>query len=152
MQNPYLKKRKKIVLEARQSDQTKQSFKDQCNITNIICQYDKTGLTTHINEKTPQNIDHTQIPAYQDTLNFVTHINQQFDQLPQEIKERFKTKEDLSQFISDPKNYSEAQKLGLLPQSQGDGLGQPTEPASPSLDDEAKADSKPKKQDSTNND
>jgi hypothetical protein len=87
--NPYLKNRKNITLETREEPLTKQSFQDECDIHNIIKQYDKTGLVTHINETKPHYIDHTQVPSREDMLNHSTHIQQQFDQLPINIKKRF---------------------------------------------------------------
>lgn len=127
MQNPYLKKRRIITLHQTKPARTKQSFKDECDIKNIINLYNKTGLTTHINQKPQQNIDHTQIPNYQDTLNFVTNIQQQYDQLPQEIKQRFTTTTQLSNFLENSENHEEAQKLGLLPPTQKADFLHPTE-------------------------
>lgn len=114
MQNPYFKNRKLVTLEAREPSLTDGSHKKLCDIHNIINQYDKTGLLNHINQNTPQEIDHTQLPTFQEALNLTTQINQQFDQLPNNIKKRFKNKEGLHDFISNPKNYPEAEKLGLI--------------------------------------
>lgn len=116
-QNPYSQNRKKITLYVKHPARTKQSFKDECNIKNILNQYNKTGLVTHLNTKKPQHIDHSSLPNYQDSLNFTTHIQQQFDQLPQDLKKRFNNDlNEFSTFLSDPNNLSEAQKLGLIAQ------------------------------------
>lgn len=149
MQNPYLKQRKKSVLYQKHQKQTKQSFKDQCDIKNIIHQYDRTGLVTHLNQNTPQDIDHTQVSDYQDTLNFVTNVKQHFEQLPQDIQKKFNYDlNKLSEFLSDPKNHEEAQKLGFIQSNNNNGevLEQPIKQASTSSADE------PKETKSTNND
>ena len=94
MQNPYLKNRQLITLEAREPSLTDGSHQKLCDIHNIVNQYDKTGLITHINSNTPQEVDHTQLPQFQDLLNLNTQLNQQFEQLPSKLKKRFKNKED----------------------------------------------------------
>ena len=114
--NPYLRNRKDSYLDDRHESLTHQSFKDECNIHNIIHQYNKTGLTTHLAKGQPQDVDHTLLPTYQEAMDKVTEVTQHFDQLPKEVKDKFKTTEALADFLSDPDNLPEAQKLGLIAQ------------------------------------
>jgi len=51
---------------------------------------------------------------YQDMLNKVTDIDQQFQALPGRVRNRFRNRPDqLLAFLEDPKNLKEAVKLGL---------------------------------------
>lgn len=129
MQNPYLQNRQLVTLEAREPSLTDGSHQKLCDIHSILTQYDKTGTVSHLNPNTPQYLDHTQLPTFQDLLNSNTQLNQEFEQLPSKLKKLFKTKEDLFNFISDPENQAEAEKLGLitLPSSQKDEFLQPIE-------------------------
>lgn len=116
--NPYFQNRKPVVLDTGKESLTKQSEKEQCNIHNILNQFAKTGIVEHVNTKTPQSVDHTQIPTFQETLNLVTQVNQQFELLPEDLKKKFPTKESLAEYISDPENYAEAVELGILPSTE----------------------------------
>jgi hypothetical protein len=100
MTNPYLKNRKFISLERREQAQTKQSFKNQCDIKHIINQYNRTGLLTHTNDKQPQSVDHTQFPDYQDAKNFVTNITQQYDQLNPKTKKQYPDLESYTEHLT----------------------------------------------------
>ena len=57
---------------------TKQSFKDECDINNILKKYETTGALPSLILENPQYGDYSNVPAYQDALNIVMKAEEQF--------------------------------------------------------------------------
>lgn len=68
---------------------TKQSFKADCDINNILKRFDKTGVLTHMNQRQPLYIDASEMLSYRDALNQVAQVNQHFEDLPSAIRAEF---------------------------------------------------------------
>lgn len=94
---------------------TKQAFKDECDINNIMSKYQKTGLIEHVQNVQGSYGDFTSVQDYQLSLNQVIAAQEAFDQLPAKIRERFANDPShLMSFLGDEKNRDEAIRLGLL--------------------------------------
>jgi len=94
---------------------TKQSFRDQCNINNIVDKARKTGLITHQNSRTPVYQDCTKIPNYQESLEIVIHASNMFSELDARTRERFSNDPaKMIEFLQNEDNIEEAVKLGLV--------------------------------------
>lgn len=94
---------------------TKQSFRDECNINNILAKYINTGQFAHVNARNPRYIDCVGVQDYQAALDLVDATQAQFDALPSKIRARFANDpEQLLAFLDDPKNAAEAAELGLV--------------------------------------
>lgn len=95
---------------------TKQEFKRECDVNNVIKQYSTSGMLNHINAK-------ASIGAYQDlpdsydfqeSLHVVHEAEKAFMTLPSKTRERFGNEPaEFLAFMSDPKNGDEMIKLGL---------------------------------------
>jgi phage internal scaffolding protein len=93
---------------------TEQSHKSMCNVDNIIRQYDRTGLITHVNNAVAQYGDYTEINEYQDNLNMVIEAQNAFDELPAHIRKKFSNDPGLFfEFATNPENKDELIELGL---------------------------------------
>jgi phage internal scaffolding protein len=93
---------------------TEQSHKKMCEIDNILRQYDKTGLITHVNEAVAQYGDYTEINEYQDSLNMVIEAQSAFGDLPAHIRKKFGNDPGLFfEFATNPENKDELIELGL---------------------------------------
>lgn len=117
---------------------TKQAFKEECDINNIVRRYNEGGAITHINSRQPIYGDFSMEMDYQESLNRVHRAQEAFDALPANIRERFDN--DPAQavsFLQNPSNADEARKLGLLPPLP--------EPAPAPVDASAPAPQKPEK-------
>lgn len=93
---------------------TKQSFKDECDINNILKKYNKTGQLPDLIKSNPQFGDFSNSLDYVSSLNLVIHAQAQFDALPSHLRSRFHN--DPAQFLAfcdDPKNDPELVRLGL---------------------------------------
>lgn len=93
---------------------TKQSFKDECDINNILKKFQKTGLLSHVAqyqghyEDLPSDID------FQESCNIVIQAQAAFSSLPSSLRSRFgNDPAEFLAFISDAKNEAEMIRLGL---------------------------------------
>lgn len=113
---------------------TKQEFKDQCDMNNIIKAYRITGQVNHIAanaamgryEDLPDEFD------LQQSLNTVREANDAFASLPSKIRDRFAN--DPSKFLaflSDPNNLDEARRLGIVNPAPQPDTGAPPPPPPP---------------------
>ena len=96
------------------ASKTEQHHKSLCDINNIIKQYDKTGLITHVNKAIAQYGDFTEVNEYQESLNLVMEAQEAFNALPAAIRARFEN--DPGQFLefaTNPANADEMVELGL---------------------------------------
>lgn len=95
---------------------TKQEFKKECDINNIIKQFSVTGMFSHVSAKArlgtyedlPDPLD------FQESLELVNQARRQFMTLPAKLRDRFG--QDPAQFLafcSDPNNANELRELGL---------------------------------------
>jgi phage internal scaffolding protein len=92
---------------------TKQSFKDECDINNLMERYESTGLMEFLNDKEARYLDASSID-YHEAMNIVAHANSTFAEMPAVLRERFEN--DPGQFVAfcdDNKNDAEAIQLGL---------------------------------------
>lgn len=94
---------------------TKQSFKKECDINNILKRYMKTGLIDHINKHQGVYTDLSTSTEYHEAMNIIMEANDSFSLLPSEIRNKFNN--DPAQFldfVSNPDNRQEMAELGLL--------------------------------------
>lgn len=108
---------------------TKQSFKDECDINNILKRFQKTGVLDFVNKHAAQYGD--VIGAdFQSAMNIIAQANSMFADLPAHLRTRFEN--DPAQFldfVADEKNRPEALELGLLKQPAPEPVVEaPTEP------------------------
>lgn len=96
---------------------TKQEFKAECDINNIIKAYSTTGMLKHVSanaamgsyEDLPDSLD------FQESLAQVELARQAFMTLPSKLRDRFQ--QDPVQFLeymNDPANLGEMAELGLI--------------------------------------
>jgi len=91
-----------------------QHFKDECDINNILRQFNITGLLPE-SPISPQYGDFTGIGDYHTALNKVIAAQDEFDSLPAQIRARFDNDPaSLIEFLNDEANRPEAEELGLV--------------------------------------
>lgn len=95
---------------------TKQSFKDECDVNQVMRQWERTGQIGHVSEFTPQYGDFTNVDDYHAAVNQVNEAEAQFDALPAKIrKQMHNDPRVLMAFLDDPANEDLAIEMGLLP-------------------------------------
>jgi phage internal scaffolding protein len=113
---------------------TKQSFRDECDINNILRQFNVTGeLPT--GSVQPQYGDFSGITDYQSALNAVMAAQDSFLQLPAKVRAKFDNDPALFvEFASDEANRDEMKALGLLHEETAQAVvTSPSEPVSGEL-------------------
>lgn len=93
---------------------TKQSFKDECDIRNIIRRMDG-GVFPQIMAGNPSFGDFSDAPTYQEALNITIQAQAQFDALGSHVRARFGN--DPAQFLAfatDDRNRAQMEEWGLV--------------------------------------
>jgi phage internal scaffolding protein len=95
-----------------------QHFKDECDVNNILRKYEATGLVTHVANGTPSYGDFSSVLEFQQAQNILIEAQDAFDALPASLRKRFDNDPAVMlEFIENPDNREEAEKLGLLNKS-----------------------------------
>ena len=93
---------------------TQQHFKDECDINNILRQFNVTGLLPE-NTLSPRYGDFTGISDYHTALNQVIAAEDEFMRLPAHLRARFENDPaQLIEFLNNSENKNEAIELGLV--------------------------------------
>jgi len=110
---------------------TKQSFRDECDINNILRKFNVTGQLP-VGSVQPQYGDFSGITDYQSALNAVMAAQDSFLALPAKIRAKFGN--DAAAFVdfaSDEANKDEMKALGLLREETAQAVVMsPSEPVS----------------------
>ena len=85
---------------------TKQEFRDECNINNILAKFQRTGRIEHMNKHQPTYGDATG-GDFAEAMRIVSHGLTLWEDLPSSLKEKFKTVEGFLDYVSDPDNQGE---------------------------------------------
>lgn len=110
----FRKERRRVQKFFTQPSLTKQSFKDECDINNIMKKYQKTGLVTHLASFSGQYGDFTSAEDYHASFNKVLEAQDMFMTLPSSVRSRFENDPaKFLEFVHDPKNQTDLVKLGL---------------------------------------
>jgi phage internal scaffolding protein len=108
---------------------TQQSFRDECDINNILRQFNVTGQLP-VGSVQPQYGDFSGITDYQSALNAVMAAQDSFLALPAKVRAKFDNDPALFvEFASDEANKDELKALGLLRQETAQAVvSSPSEP------------------------
>jgi phage internal scaffolding protein len=101
-------------IEFTEETMTQQHFKDECDINNIIERFTKTGTLPQIISGF-EYADVSDVPSYQEALDFLNDAQERFMELPAKIRKEFDNDPGiLLRFLDDPNNYERAVELGLV--------------------------------------
>ena len=110
--------RKRVTADCTKGDRTHQSFKDECDINQVMKRYRLSG-TVPQHQIPPDYTDYSNLGDYQDALNLVAQAQSMFEDLPFELRKRFNhTAQNMLEFCSDPDNQAEAIRLGIANEVQ----------------------------------
>ena len=95
-------------------DKAQQSFKDECDINNIMHRFETTGQLPDLIKQNPQYGDFTEVPSYLDALNTVNLAETQFSALSSKVRAQFDNDpRQFLEFVNNPANQQEMVKMGL---------------------------------------
>lgn len=93
---------------------TKQEFKDESDINNIMARYMRTGLLDNVTSKLPQYAD-LDGQTFNDAMQIVAESKSLFEELPSKIRNEFEN--DPAKFLDfchNPENRPRMAEMGLL--------------------------------------
>lgn len=94
---------------------TKQSFKDECDINNIMKKFATKGILPEMIKRNPVYGDFSEPLDYQESCNLVLRADEQFQALPARVRERFQNSPaKFLEFAASPENALEMARMGLL--------------------------------------
>lgn len=97
---------------------TKQCFKEEVNIKNIIARHRETGYwgsERTISTRQPLSGDFTSVQDYQDSQNIIAEVNEYFHNLPPYVRDKFQNNPSFFlDFVSRPENKEVSIELGIL--------------------------------------
>lgn len=95
---------------------TKQEFKAECDINNIIKQFSATGMVRHVSARAAEG-RYEDLPDpqdFQESLAIIQQATEAFMTLPAKIRDRFHQEPaEFLAFVSDPSNIDEMRTLGI---------------------------------------
>jgi len=110
---------------------TKQSFKDECDINNIMRKFIRTGTLDFAQRNEGRYGDCTGM-EYQKAVYQVAAAKSLFNELPAELRNRFENEPaKFLEFVQDRRNEDEARELGLLKPKEASAQPEATPPAPP---------------------
>lgn len=128
-------------------DRTKQEFKDECDMNNIVARINKSGFVPLEAQDSLRRAVFGDASAMPTSLEQIYEVagraDAAFEQLPAVLRERFGDMATALKWIEDPANLKEAQDLGLLAKSA------PAVPAAPAIVAEEAAASAPQEKSGT---
>lgn len=111
---------------------TQQQYRDECDINNIMKGYVHSGLLPVGTTSTARYGDFSDVDDYLSAMLTLNYARDQFNELEANIRRRFNNDPaEFLDFVNNPDNKEEAQKLGLLaaePPAQQPGAGDTTPP------------------------
>lgn len=106
--------RYRVSIEFQGEGQTKQSFKDECDVNRIVARFQATGELPNVNALPPQYLDVTAMD-FQEHQNYIAGAMSMFHDLPARIRDRFQNDAgEFLDFCSQEKNRPELAEMGLL--------------------------------------
>ncbi|QCQ84950.1 internal scaffolding protein [Blackfly microvirus SF02] len=99
---------------------TRQEFADECDINNLMAQYEKTGTISHFNNGQPQYLDLTEMPDdLQTSLELMKEAELSFMRLPALVRKEFDNNPiDFVTYAMDPTNIDQLREWGLAAPKQ----------------------------------
>ena len=92
---------------------TKQEFKSESDINNIMSRFERTGVDTFASDNEQRYSDATAVD-FQSAMNLVIQAESMFSEMPASLRKRFDNDPaEFLRYIDDPANIEDSIKLGL---------------------------------------
>ncbi|AXL15262.1 internal scaffolding protein [Microviridae sp.] len=93
----------------------KQSFKEECDINNILGKFRKTGLLTHTKENNGMYSELPELEDYHHAMTQIAEAQQSFETLPSDLRAKFGNDPGaFLDFVHDEKNIDAMVEMGLM--------------------------------------
>ena len=106
--------KRKVSLTFPEPTLTEASHGPKTRISNILKQFEQTGLVQHINTHKGIYADYTDAPNYEEAMMQIAEANSMFESVPARIRAEFNNNPgEFIDFMSDPENRDAIEALGL---------------------------------------
>lgn len=123
------RKRNRVAIKFPTAGGAKQSFKNECDINQIMAKYEKTGLVTHL-AKHGGSYGFAPAVDFRQALELVSKSETIFADLPSQVRKRFQNDPgEFLVFCENPDNRSEMALLGLLSSEATSTESPPAQPS-----------------------
>lgn len=104
----------RVSIDCSVGGRTKQSFKNECDINNIMSKFEKSGLLDHVNHHKGDYGDFVGYDDYHSCVNQVLDAQEAFASIPSKIRALFgNDPASFMDFAQNPDNMTEMVKMGL---------------------------------------
>lgn len=111
----FYRQHKRVTFNSGKQLVTKQHFKAECDIHNILRQYQRTGIIQHISRQSAAYADLPDHVDYQQALHIQMQAEEAFASLPSVVRDKFSN--DPGQFLaalSDPSHKDYLTEVGIF--------------------------------------
>ncbi len=123
---------KRVYTPVGEKTRTKQSFVAECDVNNIMRQYEKTGVIDHFNTYHGDYGDFVDVDTYHASLNGIIAAQEAFGTIPAKIRARFNNDPaTFLEYAQNPENMGELVKMGLARTTPAVAEPQPVNPQPP---------------------
>lgn len=100
---------------SKEVSRTKQEFREECDINNVVAKHILTGQFTHLAKQMPAYGDFSNVSDYQTACDQIKQAELNFAQLPAKVRKRMDNDPAVFiAFLENPDNQAEAEELGLV--------------------------------------
>lgn len=78
--------RDRVQRIVRGDSRTKQSFKDECDINNVVRRYATTGMLSHVSRRQPTYGDFSSVTSLEQAIDLVAQLDDEFREMPSGIR------------------------------------------------------------------
>lgn len=111
----YYADRLPVILDCGEVMMTKQEFKDECDIENILKQFSKTGIIEHITKQEAQWLELPDAMDYQQSLETMRQAQEAFESLPSVVREKYDNNpERFLEALHDPSQKDYLTEVGIF--------------------------------------
>lgn len=125
----FYREHERVIQEVGEESMTKQSHKDECDIYNILAQFNRTNIFTHVNNNQPLYETLPDPIDYQQSLNTLIEAENAFATLSSAVRDRYGNNPALFlQALQDTDQHEYLRKEGILAPLPEEGTPTPTAP------------------------
>lgn len=131
----FYRKHDRVTIDCGKELITKQAHKAECDIHNILKQYQRTGIITHVSNARPFYADLPDSMDYQESLHIIMQAEQAFAALPASVRDHFRNDPQLFlAAFTDPAQEGYLRENGFLKPKEASDLPSATPLPSPNPD------------------
>lgn len=111
----FYRPHERVTLDCGDEMITKQEHKDECDIHNILKQYQRTGIITHVQSARATYTDLPDPVDFQESLHTIMIAEEAFGNLPAKVRDHFGN--DPGRFLAafnNPAEYDFLREVGIL--------------------------------------